>query len=78
MGTHVRKVRRASSRRRGPPRFLTVVLLLAGLSVIVLAIDFFYSPKGGGRSARDAGGPTGDEVGGDTNGVRHPRSHIIY
>jgi hypothetical protein len=55
-----------------------VVLLLAGLSVIVLAIDFFYSPKGGGRSARDAGGPTGDEVGGDTNGVRHPRSHIIY
>lgn len=51
---------------------------VVALVLIVVLINFFLSPSGPKNPMASQAAVTGEEVGGTTNAVPHPRSHLIY
>ena len=75
MEPRVRRVRKTSLNAR-PPKALTVACAVVALVLIVVLIDFFFSPPRPKSPVASQEGTTVDEVETLTNAVRHPRSHF--
>lgn len=78
MEPRVRRVRKSSPRSGGSSRALAIGMLVVALALIVILINFLFAPPRPKDPAALRTGPTGDEVGGTTNNLPQPRSHLIY